>query len=148
MRNKMKKFIIFMMVLSLNSSVAAWAEEKVWTGTGTSTDWFDDANWLPADAPAVSDDALIDLTDASAAVSQDMNVKSITLGGKKASTLTMNNFVKGTVKPANTSDTAVLNRKGGLLVLKGTAEKITLKGGYKDSEEVIPEEPTFMLYVQ
>ena len=144
----MRKFFIFMMIFLLNSSALVWAEEKVWTGTGSSADWFEDANWLPAEAPGASDDALVDLTDANAGISQDMSVRSITLGGKRASALTMNNFVKTTVKPANTSDTAVLNRKGGLLVLKGTAEKITLKGGYKDSEEIIPEEPTFMLYAQ
>ncbi len=143
----------FVVTLSLLTTVfclpsTVFAEDKSWTGSGDGADWFDAANWLPAVAPTASDDATIDVEGADVSLPQAFEAKSITLGGKKQSSLTVSNFATGTVEPANATDLAFHNRRDGLLVLKGSTGKITLKGAYKDSEEVIPDEPSFMFYVQ
>ena len=132
----------------LLTAASAAAEDKTWNADSAQTNWFDGINWLPEGAPGASDDVVLDKLDSSVAIGGDFNVKSLTIGGKKNSTLTTNNFVIGEVKPANTTDIAVLNRRNGKLILKGSAEKIKLKGAYKDSEEVIPDEPGLMLYVK
>lgn len=124
------------------------AQDKSWNAQGDQSDWFDDANWLPAGAPTVTDDAKIDLLDASAEISQNYEMQSLVLGGKKASHLSVGNFTTGNVTPGDSSDNAVLNRRSGILTLKGSAGKMTLRGTYKDSEEVIPDEPSFLFYVQ
>ena len=138
---------IFIAVL-LNTCALGWAEDKNWTGSGDASDWFDAANWLPAVAPTASDDATINLLNASVSLPQSFQAKSVTLGGKKESTLTVSNFAVGTVSPGNSSDLAVHNRRDGHLILKGSAGRVTLKGSYKDSEEVIADEPSFMFYVK
>ena len=125
-----------------------YAEDKSWTAAGDQSNWFDDANWTPTTAPTASDDVTINHQDASVSLPQAFQVKSITLGGKRASSLTVTNFASGTVEPANPTDLAVYNRREGHMVLKGSTDKITLKGAYKDSEEVIPDEPSFMFYAQ
>jgi hypothetical protein len=79
---------------------------------------------------------------------QAFEARSVTLGGKKQSSLTVSNFAGGTVAPDNPTDLAIHNRRDGTLILKGSAGTLTLKGAYKDSEEVIPDEPSFMFYVQ
>ena len=147
-RRRVLIFITLFALLSLNACPMVMAEDKSWNAGGDQSDWFDDANWLPAGKPTASDDVKIDMLSASSTLSQAFDIKSLTLGGKKASTLTVSNFVPGNVKPASVSNIAVLNRKNGHLILKGSAGKITLNGMYKDSEEVISEEPSFMLYVQ
>ena len=126
----------------------AYAEDKSWTAAGDQSNWFDAANWLPAEAPTASDDATINLLSASASLPQAFEVRSVTLGGKRQSDLTVSNFVTGTVEPANPTDIAFNNRRDGRWVLKGSSGKVTLKGGYKDSEEVIADEPSFMFYAQ
>ena len=144
-------FIIFVfLVCSLQSAVYSpvFAEDKTWIGDSAQTDWFNDASWISAGTPTGSDDVVLDKLDASVAIGQNFNLKSLTLGGKKKSELTVNNFVIGQVKPANVTDIAVLNRRNGRLVLKGSADKVVLKGAYKNSEEVVPEESSFMFYVK
>ena len=139
-------------VLCLLSSVfcplTANAEQKTWNALGDKSNWSDDANWYTAGTPTASDDTLVDILNASVGLSQTFHAKSITLGGKKASTMTVNNFATGDVVPASSSDEAFYNRKGGLLILKGSAGKMTLKGAYKDSREKVAEEPSFMFYAQ
>lgn len=126
----------------------AWATDKSWNAAGDQSNWFDDANWLPGEAPTSSDNAMINTQNASATIPQTFDVKSMTLGGKRASTVTVNNFIDGAVRPASPTDLAIYNRRDGHLILNGSVGKITLKGSYKDSEEVLPEEPSFMFYVQ
>ncbi len=149
--NKKRLFIVVAFCLqSLVSSLQsgnALAAEKSWNAAGDQVDWFDDANWNPAVAPTASDDTMVNLTDASVMVGQNFGVKSLTIGGKRESTVSVKNFITGDVEPGSPSDLAVFNRKDGHLVLKGSAGKITLRGAYKDSEEIIPDEPSFMLYV-
>jgi hypothetical protein len=130
------------------SVLPAQAADKSWNAGGDQTGWFDGANWLPALAPTESDDVMINLLDASVTVPQTFDAKSITIGGKNESTLTVSNFVSGTVEPTDSSDLAFHNRRNGHLILKGSTGKVTLRGTYKDSETVIPGEPSFVLYVQ
>ena len=124
------------------------AEEKSWNAGGDKTDWFDDANWLPAAKPTASDDTLVDMLDADADISQAFAAKSLTLAGKKPSALTIDNFVTGEFAPAEATDLSVHNRRDGFILMKGSAGKTTLKGTYKSSRETVPDEPSFMLYVQ
>ena len=126
----------------------AFCEDKSWNAGGDKTDWADKDNWLPKASPTASDDTLIDMLDASADISDTFAAKSLTLGGKKASLLTVDNFVTGELVPSNTTDLAFHNRRDGLLTLKGSAGKVTLKGTYKSSRETVPDEPSFMFYVQ
>ncbi len=137
----------FLLLSSIFLLPCAYAAEKSWNASGDQVDWFDDANWNPAVAPTASDDTMVNLTDASVMVGQNFGVKSLTIGGKRESTVSVKNMITGTVEPASPTDLAVFNRKDGHLVLKGSAGKITLRGAYKDSEEIIPDEPSFMLYV-
>ena len=150
---KNKIFLMFFLVSSLWSLVCslqstAWAEQKTWNALGDKSSWSDDANWYTAGTPADSDDALVDILNASVDVSKAFHAKSITLGGKKASTMTVESFTTGDVIPGSVSDDAFYNRKNGLLILKGSAGKMTLKGTYEDSREEVPEEPSFMFYAQ
>ena len=126
----------------------AQAADRNWNAGGDASTWTDKDNWLEAAAPTVSDNAVVDQSNASATVSQDFKVKSITLGKKRSSVLNVNNFVTGGIEPAKTEDDALFAGKKGKIVMKGTAGKITLKGAYKDSEAVLPDEPTFMFYAQ
>jgi hypothetical protein len=139
--------MVFVLCCLIFTPSASHAAEKSWNASGDQVDWFDDANWNPAVAPTASDDTMVNLTDGSTSIGQNFGVKSLTIGGKRESTVSVKNFITGTVEPASPSDLAVFNRKDGHLVLKGSAGKITLRGAYKDSEEIIPDEPSFMLYV-
>ncbi len=127
---------------------SAFAEEKSWNAQGDGTAWTGDDNWMPPGAPTTTDNVVVNLKDASTNISQTFKVGSMTLAGKNESTVTVNNFTDGDVVPANAEDIAILNRRDGNLILKGSVGKITLKGAYKDSEEIIADEPSFMLYVK
>ena len=137
-----------MVLIVLNACVVGWAEEKNWNGSGDKTGWFDDANWYPAQSPTATDNALVDILDASVGIPETFHAKSVTLGGKKASTITVSGFTSGDVIPDNVSDDAFYNRKSGVLILKSSAGKVTLKGAYKTSHETVPEESSFMFYAQ
>ena len=147
-----KKFFLrsgcFVVAALLLATTVAVAADKSWSGEGDGTDWFDEANWLPAEKPAASDNTKIDVRSARVEVDSPFESKSLTLGGKKDSVVSVSNFVNAELAPDNPTDNAALVRKDGKLVLKGSAGKLTLKGAYKDSEEVIPDEPSFMLYVK
>ena len=140
--------VVLFVSIIFNVCTLGWAEDKSWTGDGDASSWFDAANWLPGVVPTESDDTKIDLLGASVSLPQAFQAKSVTLGGKRESSLTVSNFAVGTIEPDNPTDLAVHNRRDGYLILKGSAGKITLKGGYKDSETVIPDEPSFMFNVQ
>jgi hypothetical protein len=146
----MRKINIVVMTavtLSLLSSASS-AADKNWTSQGDGTDWFDPANWLSLGTPSEGDNAKVDLRDASVDVGQSFDAASLTVGGKKNSTVNVSNFVTGEVIPDTPADNAMLIRRDGKLTLKGSAGKVTMKGRYKDSEEIIPEEPGLMLYVK
>ena len=139
-------YCLWSIVYGLSSP--AFAESKNWNAEGDGSGWFDDANWLPAGKPTASDDAKVDLKDAKVDIEQTYEAKSLTIGGKKSSDVSVSNFVYGTLKPSDVSNNAMLVRRDGKISIKGSAGKVTLKGAYKDSEEIIPEEPSFMLYVK
>ena len=126
----------------------AWSADKNWTAKGDQQNWFDASNWLSSGAPQDQDTAKVDLKDASVDIGQSFDVSSLTVGGKKNSEVSVSNFVTAGIEPSSPNDDALLLRRDGKLILKGSTGKVTAKGTYKDSEEVIPEEPGFMLYVQ
>jgi hypothetical protein len=125
----------------------SYAEQKDWNAQGDGSTWTEDANWYPSGAPDESDDAKVDLRDAEVGISQNFSLKSLVVGGKRSSQVSVTNFSVGNIEPESSEDNALLNRKDGKVILRGSSGKLTLKGAYKDSEEVIPEEPSFLLYV-
>ena len=139
-------FCLLSIVYSLSS--VSYAEDKSWNAEGDGVDWFDPANWLAIGKPQSTDNAKVDLKDASVDVGQAFEAKSLTIGGKKTSTVNVSNFVSGTLEPDSVDGEALIVRKDGKIIIKGSTGKITMKGTYKDSEEIIPEEPGFMVYVK
>lgn len=124
-----------------------YAAEKNWSGAGDGSSWSDDDNWSPASCPTTTDDVSIDVEGAKVVAPETFKAKSITIGGRETSSLTSNNFVFGKVSPDSGSDTAILNRKGGTFTLKG-AGTVTVQGQYKDSEESLVAEPSFMFWLE
>lgn len=123
------------------------AAEKTWVGSGDAATWADDDNWYESGAPSLSDDVVIDVEDATVNCSQTFYANSITLGGREGATLISNNYIYGTVQPGSTSDEAVHIRSGGTLILTGSGT-LTVKGQYKDSEELSADEPSFMFWLE
>ena len=146
---KKNQWVITMFLISVMILTAApsRAEEKTWTGSGDAKNWFGDENWSPLAAPLNADDVVINSESASALLSSTFNAKTITLGGNTPSALTMDEFVSGAVTPATTSDIALLNRKDGHLILKGTSGTMVVRGSYKDSEEVLTDQPSLVVWV-
>lgn len=144
----MKTLFWMMAVLMFGFPGQGLAEDRNWNAQGDQQDWFDAANWLPAGVPDDQDNAKVDMRDASVDLGQAFAGRSLTVGGKKSSTVSVSNFVTGELEPVSEEDDAIQVRKDGHLVLKGSAGKVTVKGAYKDSEEVIPEEPGLMLYAK
>ena len=135
-------------LLAMTFALPVYAADKNWTGEGDGTDWFDDTNWLPDGKPASSENAKVDLTAARVEVGQAFEAQSLIIGGKKDSEISVSNFVNGELSPSNSTDNSAIVRRDGKLILKGSSGKIKLKGTYKDSEEIIPDEPSFLLYVK
>lgn len=125
----------------------ALAAEKVFSAAGDGTSWSNASNWSPTGVPALTDAVTITLKGASVTASSDFVVQSLTVGGKGAATWTVNSFVFGTLTPTSTSDTAILNRKDGTLVLKG-AGTITLKGSFLNSEQSLASEPSLLIILE
>ncbi len=142
------KAIFCSVIIVVFTAHSAFSEQKDWSNQGDQSAWTDADNWYMSGVPGTDDDAKIDHDQANVSVADAFAIKSLTLGGKKQSDLSVSNFVTGSVQPANNTDEALTNRKDGHLILMGSTGKITLKGAYKDSEEIIPDEPTFMLFVQ
>ena len=126
---------------------AAEAADKTWSGSGDGTSWSDDDNWSPAVAPTSADAVSIDTEETSVVCDETFSAKSVTIGGRETSTLTSSNFIYGTVTPDSTSDIAISNRKDGKFTLQG-AGIVTVKGQYKDSEESLISEPSFMFWIR
>ncbi|UCD14881.1 MAG: hypothetical protein JSV34_03925 [Candidatus Omnitrophota bacterium] len=152
MRRKVKRILflcgIFSILVGVSMLAGAGAADKNWTGGGDDQSWSDEDNWVPKVVPADSDDVAIDLEDASVECSATFEAQSITVGGSQTATLTVNNFVYGTVSPESSSDVALLNSKDGKVVLKGAAGTVTLSGRYKNSEEAVASEVNFMFWVE
>ena len=78
---------------------------------------------------------------------QTFNARSITVGERNSSTLTIQNFVYGTIEPALSSDNAIVNAQNGKITLSGTGT-VTVTGQYKDSGETTVSEPSFIFWVE
>lgn len=144
---RLGQIVIALFVVTTVLGWPAQAAEKTWEGAGDSKSWFDDPNWLPAAAPAPADDVMIDSENAGVNISQTFNVRSLTIGGHYASTLTSDEFISGTVDPGSGTKVAILNRRGGKLILK-RAGALKTKGQYKDSEESLANQPSLVFYVK
>jgi len=123
---------------------AAQAENKQWSGGGDGTTWDQDLNWFPALTPTAADDATVDTQGTSASITKAFNLKSLTLGGRTESGVTTSDFVYGIIAPDKVTSNSVHVRKGGLLTLSGSGGNITLRGTYRSSEEVPPDESSFV----
>lgn len=143
----MKIIIVLTMVYGL-WTMDSFAADKTWTGAGDQENWSDDDNWFPNAAPTTVDSVLIDEEDVSANCSQTFEAQSVTVGGSQGSTLSVDNFVYGEIRPPGSSGTAVLNSKDGKIILKGAAGIVTLGGQYKSSKETVVPESNFMFWVE
>lgn len=132
----------------LFSCVSVQAAEKTWNASGDGASWFDEDNWLPTAVPTSADDVLINTQDAAVDVSQTFEVKSLTLAGTIASRLTVDPLIFGTAAPAEGSDLAIHNRRDGLLTLRGSTGTVVLRGKYKDSEEILANQPSLVFFVE
>jgi len=146
-----KIIIVFIFIIvavgATRRVVPTEAAEKNWAGGGDSSTWPDDDNWSPAAEPTTADDVLIDVENATVTCDETFKAKSIIVGGRETSNITTNNFIFGTVSPDETSDVAMMTRSGGTITLTG-AGTITLTGRYKDSEESLDPEPSFMFWLE
>lgn len=122
---------------------AAYAADKNWVGAGNASTWADAKNWLPNTVPTSADNVTIDLNNAAVTAAQTFEAKSLYVGGAGASTFTTNDFIYGNLIPDSSSDNALYIRKDGTVVLTGQGI-ITLKGTFKNSEETLSGQESFM----
>lgn len=141
------QFVLIWGIICILQTFPVIAAEKNWSAGGDGSSWSDADNWYPARKPKFSDDVTIDAENASVVCNRTFKAKSITVGGREASTLSSENYIHGTVKPDTTSETAILNRSKGTITLRGVGVLI-LKGQYIDSEETLTPEPSFMFWVE
>ncbi len=144
MKFKSACFLLFIFIFCQ----IAGAEDKTWSGGGDGTSWSDEGNWLPEGVPTASSDVIISRNGAVVVCDRTSAAKTLTLGGLDGSRLMFNSFVYGNFSPSFASDIAVLNRKNGLLTLKGPAGTITLKGQYVSSQASITPEPSLLFWVE
>jgi len=145
--------VVIITLLSLVYVPSGYCADKLWTGTGDGSSWVDGDNWFSSGVPTSgvptsADDVAISAEGASVSCAVTFAAKSITLGGGGGGTLTVDNFVFGTVTPDSTEDVAVLARKDGTLSLQGNAGTLTLKGQYKSTDEEPSTEKSFMFWVE
>lgn len=124
-----------------------FAAVQVFSAGGDDVSWTDKDNWSPVGVPDVTSDVVIDLANSAVTVSKDFKAKSVTVGGKATSKWTSQNFIYGKVSPAAATDTAVLIRKKGTVVMTGQGT-VTLTGAFKNTEEALPTEPSVMVLLQ
>lgn len=134
-------------VLFLNYSYVE-AADTTWSGSGDGTNWSDADNWFPAAEPTTENDVLIDMKDILVECTQNFQAKSLTIGGRETSTLAINNFIFGAIAPDVGSDIAILNRRRGIFIFKGAGGTVTVKGQYRDSNESLALEPSFMFWFE
>ena len=128
-------------------AMPVYAAEKQWSGGGDGASWEDLSNWSPVGVPSASDDVTINTQNANVAATKTFNAKTLTLGGRKESNFVVQDFVYGTISPAQHTDTALHIQKDGFVTLEGVGD-ITLKGSFKNSEESLASEPSFMFLAE
>ncbi|MDD5270858.1 MAG: hypothetical protein PHE80_06710 [Candidatus Omnitrophica bacterium] len=126
---------------------AAYCADKNWIGAGDASTWADPKNWNPEGAPTSADDVTIDLEGSSASASETFEAKSVTVGGGNTSVFSTENFVYGEISTASPSDEALYIKKAGTVVLNG-AGTITLRGMFKNTEETVTGEESFMFTLE
>ena len=142
----MQRILVFIFALAVTAP--AEGATKIFSGAGDGTAWHDDQNWSAAGVPANVDAVTIDTADAAVTAKKDFAAQSVTVGGKATATWTVDSSVYGTIAPTTTSDPAILIRKDGTVILKGTNGTVTVKGPFKNSEESLPSEPSVMILLQ
>lgn len=147
MRRIIFSLILYFLIAAGIGEISAYPEEKNWTGFGDTSQWYEAQNWSPGSVPGSTSQVKIDSEDIDVTITQTFEAKSITLGGRYSSSLTSQDFVYGTIAPDNSSDSAILVRKGGHVILKGPGV-ITLEGSYTDSEEELESQPSFLFWVE
>lgn len=137
--------LILIFIFLFHSSV--YAADKNWVGAGDASTWADGKNWHPAAAPTSVDNVVIGLKDAYAIAAKTFEAKSLYVGGPAKSTFATNDFIYGNIIPDSASDHALYIRKAGTAVLKGEGT-IKLKGIFKNSEETLTGEESFMFTIK
>ncbi len=125
----------------------AYGAEKNWIAAGDASTWADPNNWNPEGTPSSVDDVTIDLEGSSATAGETFEAKSVTVGGGNPSIFSTGNFIYGEITPASPSDEALYIKKDGTVVLNG-AGTITLKGMFKNTEETVTGEESFMFTLE
>ncbi len=147
----MKKTLLMILGLILAGAFfsQAIAADKAWNAAGDATSWSDATNWSPSSVPTSTDDVTVNFKNAAATISVTggFNAKSLTIGGTETSSVTVQDFISGTVSPAAASSMAVDNRVKGTFRLKGGGT-VTVKGQYKSSKGTQPSQPSLVFYIQ
>jgi hypothetical protein len=138
---------LFVMAAFAAATAVAYCADKNWVGAGDASTWADGKNWHPQGEPTSVDDVTIDLKDASATAAKTFESKSVTVGGGNNSTFSTEDFIYGNIVPGSSSDEALYIRKDGTVVLRG-AGTITLKGMFKNTEESVIGEESFMFTLE
>lgn len=145
----MKKITLLFCLIFLLPVVCGpvYAEDRTWAASGDGVSWSDADNWFPDSVPISTDDVLIDFEDAAVVCNDTFRASSITLGGWEPSTLTSEDFVFGVIAPDSTSDSALICRKGGKIMLQGDGV-MTISGKYESSNAELTPEPSFMFWLE
>lgn len=132
---------------ALAEAPPAYAASKTFSGGGDGTLWHDDENWYAEGIPAAADDVTIDKSGVEVSAAEEFAARSVTVGGKASAAWTADPYVYGEIAPVSDSDPALLIRKDGTVVMKGPGA-VTLKGSFKNSEETLPTEPSFLIQLE
>ncbi|MFH1753080.1 MAG: hypothetical protein ABH875_02755 [Candidatus Omnitrophota bacterium] len=146
MKRKILGPILFS-ILILAPAAISYADGQSWTAGGDGSKWSDADNWTAEEVPGLSSDVIIDREDAGVACDDDFQAKSMTIGGHKASSLTVENYVSGDIAPYSSTDIAIKNRRGGHIVLSGPGV-IKISGRYEDSEGALDPEPCLLFWIE
>lgn len=138
---------IILLLSVVFSSASVYAAEKQWSGAGDGIYWKDGGNWVPDAAPTAADNVTIGEENANVYASETFNAKSLTVGGRGTAAFSSENFVYGNIAPDAGTDVALYIKKDGEVTLKG-AGTVTLKGAFKNSQETLMSEPSFMFGVE
>lgn len=144
LKHKKIFLIIFLMFyISLPVIFYSYAADKNWVGAGDVSTWADAKNWFPDTVPTSADNVTIDLKAANVTAARTFEAKSLYVGGASNSTFSTNDFIYGNLIPDSSSDNALYIRKDGTVVLTGQGI-IKLKGTFKNSEEALSGQESFM----
>ncbi len=138
---------ILMLFFIIFFSPSVYAADKTWVGSGDASTWADQKNWLPSGVPTSADDITIDFKDSSVTAGKTFETRTLIIGGASASAFATDNFIYGGIAPSSASDDALYIRKDGIATLKGEGT-ITLKGKFKNTEEALIGEESFIFILE